>query len=138
MRKATRALLCLVLGLAVSPAFASPGKDFESTPQVKVYRANQKAIADANYEAYKKTMSSEALKEMDAQTKAMNKSPKEIMEFMKMMSPTDVKVLDVKVDGKHAIVAVTGKSDGQVMKGSANLVEENGQWKMGKQEWSNK
>ena len=31
----------------------------------------------------------------------------------------------------------TGKSDGQMMKGSADLVEENGQWKIGKQDWSN-
>ncbi len=137
MRKATRALLCLILGLAVSPAFAAPGKDFESTPQAKVYRANQKAIAAGDYEAYKKTMSSEALKEMDAQTKAMGKQPKDIMELIKMMSPTDIKIIDVKVDGKKATIAVTGKSDGQAMKGSAALVEENGQWKIGKQDWSN-
>jgi hypothetical protein len=67
----------------------------------------------------------------------MKKSPKEIMEFMKAMAPTDVKLTDLKVDGKKATLSMTGKSDGQQMKGSADLVEENGQWKMGKQDWSN-
>ncbi|MEO8431183.1 MAG: hypothetical protein ABI592_06700 [Acidobacteriota bacterium] len=137
MRKATRALLCLALGLAVTPLFAA-GKDFEGTPQAKVYRANQKAIATGDYEAYKKTMSSEALKEMDSQTKAMGKQPKDIMELMKMMSPTDIKITDVKVDGKKAVLSVNGKSDGQMMKGTADMVDENGGWKMGKQSWSNK
>jgi len=136
--KATRALLGLALGIAVTlPALAAGAKDIESTPQAKVYRANAKAIADGNMDAYKKTMSADAQKQMDAQTKQMNKSPKEIMEFMKMMSPTDIKLTDLKVDGKKATLSMTGKSDGQMMSGSADMVEEGGQWKMGKQSWSN-
>lgn len=135
--KAARALLGLALGLVLTlPAFAA-GKDFESTPQAKVFRANQKAIASADMDGYRKTMSAEAQKQMDAQTKQMNKSPKEIMEFMKMMSPTDVKITDLKVDGKKATLTMNGKSDGQVMQGSADMVEEAGGWKMGKQSWSN-
>lgn len=137
MRNAPRALLCLTLGLALAlPALAAAPKDIESTPQAKVFRANAKAIANADYEAYKKTMAAEAVKQMDAQAKEMKKSPKEIMEFMKAMAPTDVKLTDLKVDGKKATLSMTGKSDGQQMKGTADLVEENGQWKMGKQDWS--
>jgi hypothetical protein len=136
MRNAHRALLCVALGLALTlPALAVAPKDIESTPQAKSYRANAKAIATADYEAYKKTMSAESLKQMDAQTKEMKKSPKEVMEFMKMMSPTDVKLTDLKVDGKKATLSMTGKSDGQNMKGSADMVDEGGQWKMGKQSW---
>ena len=138
MPKVNRALLGLALGIAATlPALAAPTKDIESTPQAKVYRANAKAIATGDYEGYKKTMSSESLKQMEAQTKEMKKTPKEIMEFMKIMSPTDVKLTDLKVDGKKATLSMTGKSDGQAMKGTAAMVEESGQWKMGRQEWSN-
>ena len=138
MRKSNRALLCLALGIAVTlPALAAPTKDVESTPQAKVLRANLKAVAASDFEAYKKTMSSESLKQMDAQAKEMKKTPKELMEFVKMMSPTDIKLTDLKVDGKKATLSMTGKSDGQAMKGTADMVEENGQWKVGKQSWSN-
>lgn len=138
MRNTNRALLCLALGLALAlPAFAAAPKDIEATPQAKAYRANAKAIAAADYEGYKKTMSSEAQKQMDAQVKEMKKTPKEVMEFMKVMSPTDIKLTDLKVDGKKATLSMTGKSDGQAMMGSADMVDEGGQWKMGKQSWSN-
>jgi coenzyme F420-reducing hydrogenase alpha subunit len=138
MRKATRALLGLALGLAVTlPALAAAAKDIESTPQAKVYRANAKAIATADYDGYKKTMSAEAQSKMDAQVKEMKKTNKEVMEFMKMMSPTDIKLTDLKVDGKKATLSMMGKSDGQMMKGSADMVEEGGGWKMGQQSWSN-
>jgi hypothetical protein len=138
MHKSNRALLCLALGIAVTlPALAAPTKDVESTPQGKVLRANLKAVAASDFEAYKKTMSSESLKQMDAQAKELKKTPKELMEFVKMMSPTDIKFTDLKVDGKMATLSMTGKSDGQAMKGSADMVEENGQWKVGKQSWSN-
>jgi hypothetical protein len=138
MRKSNRALLCLTLGiLATLPAIAASAKDFESTPQAKVLRANLKAVASSDFEAYKKTMSSEALKQMDAQAKEMKKSPKDLMELVKMMSPTDIKITDLKVEGKKATVSMTGKSDGEAMKGTGDMVEENGQWKVEKQSWSN-
>ena len=137
MRMSNRALLCLTLGvLAALPALVS-AKDLESTPQAKVLRANFKAVAAGDFEAYKKTMSSEALKQMDEQAKEMKKAPKDLMELVKMMSPTDIKITDLKVDGKKATVSMTGKSEGEAMKGSADLVEENGQWKVNKQSWSN-
>lgn len=138
MRKSNRALLGLSLGIAMTlPVLAAPAKNIESTPQAKVYRANLKAVAASDFEAYKKTMSGEALKQMDAQAKEMKKSPKDLMEFVKMMSPTDIKLTDLKVEGKKATLSMTGKSDGQAMKGTADMVEENGQWKVGKQAWSN-
>src|SRR5262249_61782243 len=101
-----------------------------STPQAKTYRANEKAIATGDIEGYKKTMSAESLKMMDSQSKEMKKSPKEILDFIKMMAPTGVKLTDLKVDGKKATLSMTGKSDGQVMNGSADIAEEGGQGKM--------
>ncbi|MEP7133190.1 MAG: hypothetical protein ABI914_08485 [Acidobacteriota bacterium] len=137
MRNASRALLCLALGLSVTlPALAADSKDIESTPQAKVYRENGKAIAAADSVRYKKTMSSASLKQMDEQEKGMKKTDKQIMEFLKMISPTDVKLTDLKVDGKKATLSMTGKSDGAARKGSVDMVEENGQWKIDQQEWS--
>jgi hypothetical protein len=138
MRLLSRAMLCLALGIAATlPALAAAQKDVESTPQAKALRANMKAVAASDFEAYKKTMSAESLKQMDAQAKEMKKSPKDLMEFVKMMSPTGVKLTGVKVAGKKATVSMTGTSDGQMMKGTADMVEENGQWKVEKQSWSN-
>lgn len=138
MRNASRALLCLALGLSVTlPALAAGSRDIESTPQAKVYRENARAIAAADSVRYKKTMSSASLKQMEEQEKGMKKTDKEIMEFMKKISPTDVKLTDLKVDGKKATLSMTGKSDGAAMKGSVEMVEENRQWKIDQQEWSN-
>jgi hypothetical protein len=136
MRTAIRSILAvgLLLGLAL-PAIAA---DVEASPQAKVYRASLKAIQDGNYEAYKKCMTSAAVKEIEAQTKEMGKTPKDGMEMMKVMAPSDVKLTDLKVDGKKAVLTATGKQDKETMYGSVNLEEENGAWKVGKQSWTNK
>jgi hypothetical protein len=136
MRTTLRSILALglLLGLTL-PALAA---DVEGTPQAKVYRASLKAIQDGNYEAYKKCMTSGAVKEIEAQTKEMGKTPKDGMEMMKAMAPSDVKLTDLKVDGKKAVLTATGKQDKETMYGSVNLEEESGAWKVGKQSWSNK
>ena len=140
MRTTLRSLttaLALLLGLTLA-AFAAGSKDVESTPQAKVYRASLKAIADGDYAAYTKCMTSEAVKEIEKQTKEMGKTPKDGMELMKMMAPSDVKLTDLKVDGKKAVLTATGKQDKEDVFGSIDLQEENGQWKVGKQSWTNK
>ena len=139
MRTAIRSILALGLLLGFSlAAGAADKKDLESTPQAKVYRASLKAIADGDYAAYTKCMTSEAVKEIEKQTKEMGKTPKDGMELLKMMAATDVKFTDLKVDGKKAVLSATGKQDKEVMYGSIDLQEENGQWKVGKQSWTNK
>jgi len=136
MRMTIRATfaLALLLGLAL-PSLAA---DLETTPQAKVYRQSLKAIDKGDYEAYKKCMTAEAVKEIEAQTKEMGKTPKDGMEMMKMMAPSDVKFTDLKVDGKKAVLKATGKQDKETMYGSIDLAEENGAWKVGKQSWTNK
>ena len=136
MRTALRSLLAL--GLLAGLALPAVAADVESSPQAKVYRASLKAIQDGNYEAYKKCMTSAAVKEIEAQTKEMGKTPKDGMEMMKMMAPTEVKLTDLKVDGKKAVLTATGKQDKETMYGSVDLEEEGGQWKVGKQSWTNK
>jgi hypothetical protein len=142
MRTTTRTRSLLALGLLLSlalPTFAADAaKDVESTPQAKVYRASLKAIATGDYDAYAKCMTSEAVKEIEAQTKEMGKTTKDGMEMMKAMAPSDVKLTNLKVDGKKAVLSATGKQDKEVMYGSIDLEEEKGQWKVGKQSWTNK
>jgi hypothetical protein len=129
MRTPGRALLCLTLGIALTlPALAAPRKNIESTPQAKVYRASLKAIAAGDYQAYRKTLSSSLLRQMDEQMKG--KSPKDVMDFVKVLSPTDVKLTSVKVEGKKAKLMVSAKISGQATKGSIELQEEGGQWKV--------
>ncbi len=135
MRSSTRGLLALAISvvLFLVSVTARAAQDVEATPQAKAYRAALKAIAAGDYEAYRKTLSSATVKQMDEQTKG--KSPKEVMEFVKMMSPTDVKLTSVKVDGKNATLSADAKMDGQAMKGSIALQEEGGQWKVGQPSW---
>jgi hypothetical protein len=59
------------------------------------------------------------------------------MELLQIMQPTDVKLSDLKVDGKKATMAGTGKAETETMYGKIELEEENGQWKVRKQAWSN-
>jgi hypothetical protein len=139
MKTAIRSILALGLLLGLSlPASAADSKDVESTPQAKVYRASLKAIADGDFNAYAKCMTSQAVKEIEAQTKEMGKTTKEGMELMKIMAPSDIKLTALKVDGKKATLSATGEQDTEVMYGSIDLEEENGQWKVGKQSWTNK
>jgi hypothetical protein len=138
MRILARAVLTLlVVSLAVAPALAG-GKELESTPQAKAYRALLKTVDAADYEGYKKGMTAESAKGMDAQTKEMGMEPKKAMLFLKTMSPTEIKITDLKVDGKKATLSATGMSSGERSYGSIQMAEEGGQWKVVKQSWSNK
>ena len=127
----------LVSSLSVAALAAGPAKDLEATPQAKAYRALLKAIDAADYEAYKKCMMSEGAKEIDQQVKAMGKTPKETMGLFKAMAPTGVKFTSVNVDGKKATLLATGKSGGELNKGTIELAEEDGKWKVGHQSWTN-
>ena len=130
-------LVLLLISLAVAPAVAG-GKDLDATPQGKAYRALLKTVGAADYEGYKKCMTAASAKTMDAQTKEMKMEPKQAMLFLKTMAPTDVKLTDLKVTGKKAVLSATGKSGGETNYGSIDMAEENGQWKVVQQSWSNK
>jgi hypothetical protein len=136
MRVAVRVSVALgmCLGFCVAALASGDAKDVEASAQAKAYRASLKAVAAGDYEAYKKTLTSATLKQMEEQTKG--KSPKEVMEFTKMMTPTDVKLKSVKVDGKKATLMAAAKMDGQAMAGSIAMEEEGGQWKVGQPSWT--
>lgn len=135
MRMVTRASLIvgICLGLTL-PALAAGGdKDVEGSPQAAAYHASLKAVAAGDYDAYKKTLTAATVKMMEEQTKG--KSSKEVMAFVKSMSPTDVKMTSVKVEGKKATLMLNAKMDGQPMSGAIAMEEEGGQWKVGQQNW---
>lgn len=135
MRKLERfcVLFGVCLGFSLAALAAGNAKDIEGTPQAKAYRASLKAIEAGDYEAYKKTLTSATLKQMEEQTKG--KSAKEVMEFVKSVSPTEVKMTSLKVGGKKATLGTSAKMDGQAMKGSIAMEEEGGQWKVGQPSW---
>ncbi len=138
MKAFFRGALIAVLALAfVRTARAADAKKIEATPQAKVYRSLLAATKAADYEAYKKCVMKAAIPDMEKQAKEMKKSPKEVLEFLGMMTPSDIVLTSLKVDGKKATMTATGKMDGEVNKGTIELAEEGGQWKVGHQSWTN-
>jgi hypothetical protein len=138
MRIATRvtALTAVFLILAFSAA-AADSKNVEASPQAKAYRALMKAVAAGDFEGYKKSMTKQAAKGIDEQMKEMKIEPKKGMEMLQAMTPKDLKLTSVNVDGKKATLMATGKMDGELNKATIALEEEDGQWKVANQSWTN-
>ena len=134
----TSAALLLAILVCAPASAAGKAKDLEATPQGKAYRALEKTVAAGDYEAYKKSMAADSAKVMDQQMKEMNMEPKQGMALLQSMSPSELKFTSLKVDGKKATLLATGKQGGEMNYGTIDLVEENGQWKVAKQSWTNK
>jgi hypothetical protein len=83
-------------------------------------------------------MAAESAKGIDQQMKDSGMDPKKGMEFLKAMSPTDLKFTSFKVDGKKATLLATGKVGGELNYGTIEMAEEDGQWKIVQQGWTNK
>ena len=140
MRTAHRVtLLAFVLAFAIAPMARGTGddKDLAKSPQAKAYAAMLKTVEAGDFEAYKKCHTKATAKGIDQQTKEMKMDPKKTMEFMKDMAPKDLKMVSVKVDGKKATLQVTGKVGGEANKGTIALEEEDGQWKVTTESWTN-
>jgi len=127
----------LAVGLVQTARGADDPKKLESTPQVKAYRTLLASMKAGDFEAYKKGMVKEAGPQMEKQAKEMGKSPKEVLQFMTMMTPSDITFTSLKVEGKKATLTATGKLDGEVNKGTIEMEQEDGQWKVGHQSWGN-
>ena len=128
-----------LLALAVSFVALGAGdaKDLEATPQGKAYRVQEKAIKAGDYEAYKKTMTKASAAGMDKQMKEMKMDSKKGMEFMKAMLPTDLKLTSLKVDKNKATMTANGKIGDEANKGTIEFEQEDGQWKIAQQSWTN-
>ena len=139
MRIARRVVVLsgVLIALTFSTARAAGSKNLDATPQAKAYKTLLKAVEAGDFEAYKKSMTKEAGKLIDQQTKEMGLDPKKGMELMKAMTPSDLKLTSLKVDGKKAALEATGKVDKEVNKGTIALEQEDGQWKVANQSWTN-
>ncbi len=135
--KRVSAFFSVFLLLAFSAAIAADSKNVEATPQAKAYRALMKAVAAGDFEGYKKSMTKEAARGIDEQMKEMKMEPKKGMDMLKAMTPKDLKLTSVNVEGKKATLMATGKMDGEVNKGTIALEQEDGQWKVANQSWTN-
>ena len=130
-------LLSLVAFVHSASARAAETKDLKGTPQVKAYETLLKAVQAGDFEGYKKSMTKAAGKEIDKQIKDTGMDPKKGMGMLKALTPTDLKYTDLKVDQRKATLLATGKMDGEINKGAIELEQEDGQWKVAKQSWTN-
>ena len=137
----TLAALFVVAALPLAAGDAPKGGgDAAKSPQAAAYLAWVKAVKAGDIEAWKKTVPAEASQQIEAQAKEMNKTPKDVLEFLGAMSPDQSKITGLKVDGNNATLSVTGKTKGEPKPsyGKVQLVLEGGAWKVGKQSWSDK
>lgn len=130
------ALLALASTLPLQAA--DPAKDLAQTPQAKIYQALLKAVAAGDYEAYKKCMTKASVEAMERDSKESGLDPKKAMGILKEMAPTKLQFTSLKVDGKKTTLDATGVVFEQPNVGTIELEQEDGQWKIVKQSWSNK
>ncbi len=133
---------CLAI-VALPLAAGNPpkgGDDAAKSPQAKAYFAWVKAVKAGDLEAWKKAVPAEASSQIEAQAKEMKKTPKDIVEFLGMMTPDENTITGLKVDGTKATLSVTGKTKGEPKPsyGKVEMVQEGGAWKVGRQSWSDK
>jgi hypothetical protein len=136
-------LAALFVAAALPAAAGEPPKDAgdaAKSPQAKVYLAWVKAVKAADLEAWKKVVPAEASQQIEAQAKEMKKTPKDVLEFLGVMSPDESKITGLTVDGSKATLSVTGKTKGEPKPsyGKVEMIQEGGAWKVGKQSWSDK
>lgn len=141
MRRLVLLGAALLLATAVHSA-AAPAKaagDAAKSEQAKVWAAWVKAVKSGDIAAWKKLVPAEAAQQIEAQAKEMNKTPKDVLDFLGAMSPEQSTVTDLKVDGTKATLSVTGKTKGEPPSyGKVEMIQEGGAWKVGKQSWSDK
>lgn len=80
-------------------------------------------------------MTREAAKGIDEQMREMGLAPKQGIEMLKAMAPSDLKFTGLKVDGKKATLEAAGKVGGEANRGTINLQEEE-KWKVADQSWT--
>ncbi len=134
-----QALPGLLAALALSaPARAGETKDIEKTPQAKTYQALLAAVAAEDFEAYKKCMTKASVEGIEKETKETGLDPKKAMGLLKEMSPTELKYVALEVKGKKATLLATGKVWGEANRGAIDFEQEQDQWKVASQSWTNK
>jgi hypothetical protein len=86
------------------------------------YLAWTKAIHAGDVEQLKSLVPADKAEMLDGE------DVKETLEFMAMMTPTDVTIVGGSSDGQTAILQVTGTMDGESVEGEITLIREEGLW----------
>ncbi len=107
-------------GSALPPGGGEPGK---------AVLANFAAMRSGDLEKMKAVASPDKRQEMES-AKMPEGDQKAMLEFMKAMAPTDVKILGGTVDGDSALVDYKGKRSGEPTTGTAELRRIDGKWYM--------
>jgi hypothetical protein len=115
----------------VVPPTAAETAAAQKSPATKVYLEFLDAVQKEDLAALKKLFTKEQAKNLD------DPDAKKMVEMVKMMSATDVKVLKVVEKGDAAELTVTGKQDGNVSNGVVHMVKEGGAWKVRQEDWKN-
>ena len=115
----------------VVPPTAAETAAAQKSPQAAVYADFLRAIQKEDVSALKKLFSKEQAKNLD------DPEAKKMVGMVRMMSPTEIKVLKVVETGDKADLTVTGKQDGSVASGVVHMVKEGGSWKVQQEEWKN-
>ena len=113
------------------PPTAAETAAAQKSPVTKAYLEYLAAVQKEDLGALKKLFSKEQARNLD------DPDAKQTVKMVKMMSPTDVKVLKVAEKGDTADLTVTGKQDGNAANGVAHMVKEGGAWKIQSEEWGN-
>lgn len=115
----------------IVPPTAAETAAAQKTPQAAVYADFLRAIQKEDLPALKKLFTKEQAKNLD------DPEAKKMVGMVKLMSPTEIKVLKVVETGDKADLTVTGKQDGSVANGVVHMVKEGGAWKVQREEWKN-
>jgi hypothetical protein len=107
-------------GSALPPGGGDPGKSVI---------ANFAAMRSGDLEKMKAVAAPDKRQEMEA-AKMPEGDQQAMLEFMKSMAPTDVKILGGTIDGDTALVDYQGKRAGQPTKGTAEVKRVDGKWYM--------
>jgi len=115
----------------VVPPTAAETAAAQKSPQAAVYANFQRALQKEDIPALKKLFSKEQAKNLD------DPDAKKMVGMVRMLSPTEVKVLKLVETGDASELTVTGKQDGNVASGVVHMVKEAGSWKVQREEWKN-
>jgi hypothetical protein len=106
------------------PSQTASSQDLESTPQARTVRAFMKAVAAGDLNALRRTLSAEALKELEGM------DAKETLEMMKAFLPQGGAISSIEVEGTTAAVKIVEKEAGMTSTTTVRLVLENKEWKI--------
>jgi hypothetical protein len=95
----------------------------------KAVLAHFAAMRTGDFEKLKAVSSPDKRQEMES-TKMEESDKKAMLEFLKAMAASDVKILGGTIDGDTALVDYQGKRDGASVKGTAEVKRVGGKWYM--------